>query len=149
MLVAVAVWWLSSGNGPQGPAGSASRYTTPDDLVTPSAATGGPSPSPTPGPSARDRVRIESYVVRDPLHVALNYRSAAGCVLDTPRVLETDAAVTVTLVASPEGRQRACRRGVTGHTLLLRLDSPLDGRAILDGATAPQVRVEQTTDAYE
>jgi hypothetical protein len=149
VLGAVAVWWLFSGNGPQGPAGNASRYGAPDDLVTPSAPTVGPSASPTSGPRARDRVRIESYVVRDPLHVALNYRSATGCLLDTPRVLETDAAVTVTLVASPDGRQGACRRGVEGHTLLLRLDSPLDGRAILDGSTAPQVRVEQTADAYE
>lgn len=145
VLGAVVVWWLFSGNGPQGPPGSASRYAAPEHLVTPATPTGDLSPTPT----TPNGVRIDSYVVRDPVHVVLNYRSTGGCRLGTPRVLETDAAVTITLVGSPHDGRGACPQGFERHSVPLRLDSPLDGRAILDGSTAPQVQVQQTSDAYE
>lgn len=141
----MAVWWLLSGNGPHGPAGSESQYAAPDGQVTP----GTPTSAPTPTPTTPGAVRIDGYFVRDPLRVALSYRLGRDCSLATPRVLETEAAVTITLVRSPADDPAHCGGGAGRHTVLVLLDSPLDGRAILDGSTAPQVRVEQTSAGHE
>ncbi len=146
VLAAVAAWWLFSGNGPQGPPGNDSRYAVPDDEVIPSAVA-----SSRPTPAVPGAVGIDSYVVRDALRVALNYRIGADCDedLDATRVLETEAAVSITLTVSPGTKPARCGPPVERHTTLVRLDSPLEGRAILDGSTAPQVRVEPSATTYE
>lgn len=144
VVAAVLGWWVFSGNGPQGPSGNDARYAVPDVDATP---TGGDArftaPEASPG-----TVPIDSYVVRDELRLTLNFRIAADCAtaLETPRVIEGDAAVTITLPldAGPE-----CSEAVERRTLGVLLDSPLSGRAVLDGARSPQVRVAPTDAAYE
>jgi hypothetical protein len=143
VLLAVLGWWLFSGNGPQGPSGNDARYAVPD--VDATATTGGTSAPPrSPAPGA---IELDSYVVRDELRLALNYRSASSCAdaLDTPRVIETGTTVTITLSADATG----CQDQVGRHTVVVLLDSPLDGRAVLDGSRSPQVRVEPTSTGYE
>ena len=145
VLLAVVGWWLFSGNGPQGPSGNDQRYAVPDVDVT---ATGDPT-SP-PQPTAPGAIAIDSYVVRDELRIAVNYRVGAACAdaLETPRVIENDVTVTVTLSADvADGRP--CGTPVERQTLAVLLDSPLDGRAVLDGSRSPQVRVEPTSSEYE
>ena len=150
VILAVGVWWLLSGNGPQGPAGNDPRYAVPDvDVSAPS------EPGPTDAEPAGDAtpavpgaVRIDSYVVLDELRLSLNYQ-VEGCApeIRSPRVLETDASVTITLVADT-----SCTRGNLGserHSVPVLIDSPLDGRAVLDGSTSPLVRVEATETVYE
>ena len=148
VLSAVFVWWLFSGNGPQGPPGNDSRYSVPD-----ADASGSGAVDPTPPPPAPGAILIDSYVVRDDLRLAVNYRTTAGCAaaLDTPRVIENDVTVTITLSADVPDESPCGASVVVGerHTLSVLLDSPLDGRAVLDGSTSPQVRVEPTTAAYE
>lgn len=142
VLAAVFVWWLLSGNGPQGPGGNDPRLAVPD--VTASAAPGATPSGPVLLPGG---VRIESYVLLDELRLSLNYRLADDCVgeLGSPRVLETEAAVTLTLTVS----QGECAGAAQPHTLAVLLDSPLRDRSVLDGSTSPQVRVERTGTAYE
>ena len=145
VLAAVFVWWLFSGNGPQGPPGNDSRFSVPDVDVSASGA-----PSATPDPPAPGALRIDSYVVRDELRLAVNYRADPACAdaLETPRVIESDVTVTITLSADvPDSSP--CGDPLERHTLVVLLDSPLDGRAVLDGSTSPQVRVEPTTTTYD
>ena len=146
VLVAVFGWWLFSGNGPQGPSGNDSRYAVPDVDVTAGQA-GAASASPEPArPGA---ITIDSYVVIDDLRLAVNYRAGAACAdsLQTPRVIESDVTVTITLTA--DVHRAPCGAPTERRTVAVLLDSPLDGRAVLDGSRSPQVRVEPTSTAYE
>ena len=145
VLLAVVGWWLFSGNGPQGPRGNDQRYAVPDVDVS-----GSGAPSPTPEALPPGAILIDSYVVRDELRLAVNYRADAACAdaLETPRVIENDVSVTITLSADLS-QTTSCDAPVERHTLAVLLDSPLDGRSVLDGSRSPQVRVEPTTTAYE
>jgi hypothetical protein len=144
VLLAVLGWWLFSGNGPQGPSGNDARYAVPDVE-----ATGSGAPSSSPRPVAAGAVPIDSYVVEDDLRLAVNYRTGAACAdaLQTPRVIESDVTVTITLSADVAGSP--CGPPEERRTLRVLLDSPLDGRAVLDGARSPRVRVEPTSATYE
>ena len=107
-------------------------------------------PSPTP---QRGSVAIDGFVPEEGNHVALNFTSAPErCVgtLDTPQVLETDAAVTVTLtLIPPESPPRRCPEPTEQHTVRVDLDAPLEGRSLLDGSRVQPVRVEQAPTTYE
>lgn len=143
VVVAVLGWWVFSGNGPQGPSGNDARYAVPDVEAT-GAAPDAAGPEPYPG-----TLRIDSYVPRDELRLSVNYRTDARCTaLETPRVIESDVSVTITLSVEDEGGT-PCADPVERRTLGILLDSPLDGRAVLDGSVSPQVRVEPTTTAYQ
>ena len=121
-------------------------YAVPDVEVTGSATPG----DSTPVPATPNGVLVDSYVVRDPLRLAVNYRFDADCPSDVEaRVLENDATVTLTLsYDDPSGS--ACDAGPTERgTVGVLLDSPLDGRGVLDGSRSPQVRVEQIETTYD
>ena len=147
VVAAVGVWWLLSGNGPQGPAGNDPRYAVPDVEVTGSATPG----DSTPVPATPNGVLLDSYVVRDPLRLAVNYRVDGDCPADVEaRVLENDATVTVTLSYDASTGSSCDGGGPTERaTVGVLLDSPLDGRGVLDGSTSPQVRVEQIATVYD
>ena len=140
-------WWLFSGNGPSGPPGNAQLYAVPDE--TPSGSTA-PSVAPPEG-----AVEIDGFVPEEGNHVALNYTTGARrCVgrLDTPQVLETDAAVTVSLMLVPPTSPpppRRCGEVVELHTVRVDLDAPLEGRSLLDGSRPQPVRVEQDATTNE
>ncbi len=138
VLLAVLGWWLFSGNGPQGPSGNDARYAVPDVDVD-----GSGAPTATPRSPAPGAIAIESYVLRDDLRLSVGYRTTPRCqaALDTPRVIESDVTVTITLTADAAG----CGSGSGRYDVTVLLDSPLDGRAVLDGSRSPQVRVEPTT----
>jgi len=148
VLVAMCLlWWLFSGNGPGGPDGNSQRLAVPDTEVT------GPS-LPTSSPTiAPDHVRIDGYVPEPGDRVALNYSSGPPrCVgtLDTPQVLETDAAVTVTLMlVPPDSPVGDCRDVTELHTVRIALDAPLEGRSLLDGSRPQPVRVREDATANE
>lgn len=154
VLVTVLGWWLFSGNGPQGPPGNDPRLLIPEDDVS------APADADAVGTQAElvstTAVPVDSVVVEEPTRLALNYRTApARCVgaLDTPRVLETDAAVTVTLSTVPPQRvPEACvdaDQPEVRHTLRIRLDTSVAGRAVLDGAWTQQRQVERVSRPYE
>ena len=144
VMLAVLGWWVFSGNGPQGPSGNDARYAVPEVEAT--AGTGTTPPPPTPPGS----VLLDSYVPDDELRLLLNYRVPAACTdaLDTPRVVESEVAVTITLTADPDGDD-GCTGPSVRRTLPVLLDSALDGRAVLDGSTSPRVRVEPVSATYE
>jgi hypothetical protein len=89
--------------------------------------------------------------VRDELRLEVNYRLDADCpaIIGSPRVIENSASVTVTLSHEPGGPRCDGEGPVDRHTVPVLLDGPLDGRALLDGSTSPQVRVERTAASYE
>jgi hypothetical protein len=148
VVAAVFVWWLLSGQGPQGPAGSESRYAAADDTLATTTPAGETSFEPT----SPDGVRIDSYVAQDALRIGLNYRFEPDCVLQRPRIFETSAAVSITLTASPGEPSVRCGERSPGeeqHTVVVLLSSPLDGRSILDASVAPHVRVEPVAATYE
>lgn len=135
VIGAVLVWWLFSGNGPQGPPGNDPRLLIPESEA--SARPGAAAPqSPT---SAPGTVRIDGYALEEPDRVLLRWTSdPEQCgEVGTPRVLESDVSVIVTLPLSPDG----CSGESETHTLRVNLDSDLADRALLDGSTAPPVRV--------
>jgi hypothetical protein len=141
LVVMCLGWWLFSGNGPAGPDGNAQRLASPQVTVS-----GDPSATPA-LPDVPGTVRIDGYVPEAGNRVALNYTSGpARCVgrLDTPTVLENDAAVTVTLtLVPPTSPPRRCRDATELHTVRIDLDAPLEGRSLLDGSRAQPTRVEQ------
>jgi hypothetical protein len=148
VLVFVLVWWLLSGNGPQGPAGNDSRYAVPDVDVT-GDPTGGE-----PAPSREDGVRIDGFVREDGSGIALNYTTGVPeCygTLDTPQVLETSAAVTVTLTLRPpeQPAQEPCPDLAMLRTVRVQLGAPLGDRSVLDGYYAQPVRVGEVRRANE
>ena len=142
VVVVVLVWWLLSGNGPQGPAGSDSRYAVPDSDVT-----GGPASDP-PALSNENGVRIDGFVREAGPQIALNYTSGVPeCygTLDTPEVLETSAAVTVTLTMRPPEQppDEPCPELAMLGTVRVDLGSDLGDRSVLDGSFAQPVRVPE------
>ncbi len=147
LVVMCLGWWLFSGNGPGGPDGNSQRLAVPDIEATgPSL----PTSSPTIQPGA---VRIDGYVLERDDRVALNYATGpVRCVgaLDTPQVIETDAAVTVTLrLVPPESPIGDCRDATELHAVRITLDAPLEGRSLLDGSRSQPVRVREDATANE
>jgi hypothetical protein len=169
VLVTVLVWWLLSGNGPEGPPGNADRLGVADEATGPPEPTGaGSAPSrgaaePTPGdedtsePDSRatdDRsVRIDSYVLEAPDRLALNYTTgvpACSGRLDTPTVVEDPGGVTITLSTVPPARPAdVCIELAVLKTVRVTLESPLAGRGVLDGSRSPRVGVERVATPYE
>ncbi len=148
VLVVVLLWWLLSGNGPQGPAGNDSRFAVRDGE-----ATGDGSIAP-PAMTNQNGVRIDSFVLEATDRIALNYTTGAPeCTgaLDTPEVLETDAAVTVTLTLRPPEPppDGPCPELAKLATVRVDLDAALADRSVLDGSFARRVLVAQTGTANE
>jgi hypothetical protein len=149
VLVTVLVWWLLSGNGPEGPPGNADRLGGSDD------ATGAvPPEQPQDTQGADDRtVRIDSYVLEAPDRLALNYTTGVpACAgrLGTPSVVEDAGGVTITLSTVPPPRpDKVCIDLAVRKTVRVSLGSPLDGRGVLDGSSNPRVRVERVAEPYE
>ena len=141
-------WWLFSGNGPGGPPGNAQRYAVPDAEATGPAGTAA-APT-TPPARVPGTVPIDAYALVERDLVEIDYRSRpVRCVgrLDTPAVVETDAAVTVTLthVRPSTPAPRRCRGLVPQeHYVRVDLDAPLEGRSLLDGSGTQPVRVEES-----
>lgn len=144
VLVAVLLgWWLFSGNGPQGPPGSASRMSTPDDAA---AATDAPTPVLRTVPGG---VRlVEFREVSGGLELTYADAEAATCgPLGTPRVQESDVAVTVLLLReTPADAPASCSSAPAASTgtatVFVDLDGPVGDRSILDASYADRrVRV--------
>ncbi len=148
VLVVVLVWWLLSGNGPQGPAGNDSRLAVPDSEVTGSTATDPPAMS------NENGVRIDGFVREGGARIALNYTSGVPeCygMLDTPEVLETSAAVTVTLTLRPPDQPSddPCPDLAMLGTVRVDLGSALGDRSVLDGSFTQPVQVQEVPRAYQ
>lgn len=142
VLVMVVGWWIGSGNGFSGPDGNDARYAVPDADATGRATTTSPSPA------TENGVRIDGFVKESDTLLALTYTSGLPeCygALDTPQVLETDGAVTVTLtLVPPDEPPAACPDIARISTVRVDLDSPLGDRSLLDGSLAQPARVPQT-----
>jgi hypothetical protein len=145
MLVVVVIvfgWWIGSGNGFSGPPGNDARYAVPDADAT------GPASSSEPVPTSENGVRIDGFVKESDTLLALRYTTGVPeCygTLDTPRVLETDGAVTVTLmVVPPERRPDRCPDIAKVGTVRIDLDAALGDRSLLDGSLAQPARVRET-----
>jgi hypothetical protein len=134
VIGAVLVWWLFSGNGPQGPPGNDPRLLIPETEATGTARAAPQRAEPAPG-----TVRIDGYALESPSRVLLRWTSDPDRCGDTgtPRVLESDGSVIVTLPLTPG----ACEETSETHTVRVGLESPLDGRALLDGSVTPPVMV--------
>jgi hypothetical protein len=150
VLVTVLVWWLLSGNGPTGPPGNEDRLATAEE-PSPDGALPRSTP-PTPRPDDR-AVRIDGYVLEAPDRLALNYTTgvpACSGRLATPTVVEDAGGVTITLPTTPPRRSgRACIELAVMKTVRVTLESPLEGRGVLDGSVNPRVRVERVAEPYE
>lgn len=147
-VVAVFVWWFASGNSPFAPRGNGETLPQPQGGVTPPADASGGGPELV-GDAA---VPLESFVTLDGSRIALNFTTGdPDCVgdLDTPRILENDGSVTVTLAVVPLDPDAVCPTIAVPRTLVIDLDGPLDGRSLLDGSYAPPIRVEPTTRTNE
>jgi hypothetical protein len=158
VLTFVVVWWLLSGNGPQGPDGNADRYAVPEEDATAPAGDGeagrdSGADDGTGAPARSGRVGVESFVALDGRRIALNYSTGlAACVgeLDTPRVVESDVSVTVTLtLVPPADPPEVCAQVAEPHTVVVGLDVPLGDRSVLDGSSGRLVRVEPAARAYD
>ncbi len=139
VIAFVLVWWLLSGNGPQGPEGN-----DPELLVPDVDASGQAGASDTPVPvTLSDGLRLTSYVVRDGDLLTLAVEVPRGTCPEVlaPRLVESEVSVTVTATHSTEPGCRPTARALS-DTVTVRLDSPLGERAVLDGALAQRVRVE-------
>ncbi len=141
VIVMVLLWWLFSGNGPQGPAGNDSRFAVPDVDAT------GDAGEP-PAQSNTNGVRIDGFVRERGSRVALNYTTGVPeCygTIDTPEVVETSAAVTVTLTLRPpeEPSEEPCPDLAMLRTVRVALGSALGDRSVLDGSFSPPVRVRE------
>ncbi len=147
-VVAVFVWWFASGNSPFAPRGNGELMATPSVAPT-AAASGETSPPALANPRG---VAIDSYVLADPRRLVVNFATGSpACVgvLDTPAVLENEGSVTVTLsLVPPVSPAEACDLSLRQHSVTVDLDSPLTGKALLDGSFSPPVRVERTDTAY-
>ena len=142
VVVVVLVWWLLSGNGPRNPQGNGGRLAVPDSDVT------GEVPSDPPELSNENGVRIDGFVREGGTRVALNYTTGVPeCygTLTTPEVLETSAAVTVTLTLRPPEQppDEPCPELAMLGTVRVELGSPLGDRSVLDGSFAQPVRVSE------
>ena len=99
-------------------------------------------------------VRIDGFVREGGTRIAVNYTAGLPeCygTLDTPEVLETDAAVTVTLtLVPPEGvAEGGCPDIAMLRTVRIDLDAILGDRSVLDGSLAQPVRVREARRANE
>ncbi len=138
VLIAMLVgWWLFSGNGPGGPPGSASRMESP-----------GTAPlSPTSSATVLRTVPLGLNLVswsQDGTTLHLTYRrgddSCFGS-LATPRVDESEVAVTITLLHEPPEGAGRCPFTTTDE-VDVDLDGPVGDRSVLDGSyTDRRVRV--------
>jgi hypothetical protein len=142
VIVVVLIWWLLSGKGPKNPQGNGGRLAVPESEVT------GEVPSDPPALSNENGVRIDGFVREDGTRIALNYTTGAPeCdgTLTTPEVLETSAAVTVTLTLRPpeQSSDNPCPDLAMVGTVRVELGSPLGDRSVLDGSFAPPVRVSE------
>jgi hypothetical protein len=142
VIVVVLVWWLLSGNGPRNPQGNGGRLAVPDSEVT------GAVPSEPPALSNENGVRIDGFVREAGSRIALNYTTGApecSGTLTTPEVLETSAAVTVTLTLRPPEQppEDPCPDLARLSTVRVELGSPLGDRSVLDGSFAQPVRVTE------
>lgn len=143
ILLVVLVWYVGSGNAGDGPSGNDVRLAVPDSEATP-----GPGDS-TGLPEVTDErnVPLEGYELLDGTRVQLTYFAGpADCFgeLATPRVLESDGSVIVSLRREPPATPTAADGDCTAdlpRTLTVALGAPLGGRGVLDGAYAPPVRV--------
>lgn len=145
VLVAVVLWWVFSGNGPQGPQGNDVRLAGPDVDATSEAG----SPTPADPPDAPRAFRIESYAAQGTALLLRYLAGGSGCPgsLGTPRLLETDAAVTVTLpIVPPDASPARCDDPSRSETVQVTLGSPLGDRSVLDGSANPLVRVEEAAE---
>jgi hypothetical protein len=134
----VLVWWLFSGNGPRGPEGN-----DPTLLAPGVDAEGDGSASPSAVPIAlANGLRLEGYAARpgDRLELVLTVPAGTCPDLEPARVTESNVTVTVTVTHStdPDCEPLAVPRAAT---VPVRLDSPLAGRSVLDGAPVQQVRL--------
>ncbi len=135
----VLVWWLFSGNGPQGPDGNDPVLAVPDvDASGDAGSSDGPVPV-----ALSNGLRLTSYVVSEGDRLTLEVAVPRGTCPDllSPRLVESEVSVTVTATHATEPDCSPAARDLSG-TVSVRLDSPLDGRAVLDGALTQQVRVE-------
>ncbi len=137
LVAMMLVWWLFSGNGPSGPPGSASQMTQPSTAPVSPGAT----------PTALQTVPLGLPLVRwsqQGTTLRLTYRRGADdCfgALDTPRVTESDVAVTITLLRDPAEGAARCPFTTT-DTVSVDLDGPVGDRSVLDGSyTDRRVRV--------
>ena len=147
VVAMVLLWWVTSGNAFQGPEGSDDRYAVPDVEVP---APGTRSTTSGPEMSNQNGLRIEGYAPEEAgTRLVLSYVAGAEeCTgsIDTPEVLETDGAVTVTLsLVPPEKPAVPCPGRAEPGTVRVDLDTPLGDRSLLDGSFSPRVRVEQDT----
>jgi hypothetical protein len=131
VLVAMLLgWWLFSGNGPGGPPGSASRMTEPGSATIPPTVTSAPLRTVPLG------LPLVSWDGED-TQLSLTYRRGGdGCfgALATPRVTESDVAVTITLLREPpSGAPARCPFTTTG-TVSVDLDTPVGDRSVLDAS---------------
>jgi len=131
VLVAMLLgWWLFSGNGPGGPPGSASRMTEPGS------ATASPTVSSAPLQTVPLGLTLVSWS-QDGTTLRLTYRRGDDTCfgsLATPRVDESDVAVTITLSHEPPpGAGTDCPFTTTGE-VDVDLDGPVGDRSVLDGS---------------
>ncbi len=139
VIAFVLVWWLLSGNGPQGPDGNDPVLAVPDVD-----ASGEPGATDSPVPVAlANGLRLTSYAVSDGDRLTLEVEVPRGSCPEVvaPRLVESEVSVTVTVTHSTEPGCRPAARALS-DTVMVRLDSPLGERAVLDGALAQRVRVE-------
>lgn len=141
ILLVVLVWYVGSGNAGDGPSGNDVRLAVPDSEATP-----GPGDSTGPPQVTDERnVPLEGYKLLDGTRLELTYLAGpADCFgeLATPRVLESDGSVIVSLRREPPTTTADgdCTVDLS-RTLTVTLGAPLGGRGVLDGAYAPPVRV--------
>lgn len=134
----VLVWWLFSGNGPQGPGGNDPVLLAPD---VDAEGDGSAAPSAVPIALANG-LRLEGYAAQpgDLLEVVLTVPAGTCPELERPRVSESDVAVTVTVTHSTDLECEPLTRA-RAATVPVRLDTPLGERSVLDGAPVRQVRL--------
>jgi hypothetical protein len=152
VLVAVVVWWLFSGNGPNAPQGNGVRLAVPTASATP-VASGVPVE---PTPVNERAVRIDSFVLEpgaDGDRLALNYMiGVPECygTLERPVVIESDVSVVVTLTRElPASPAEACIEVALQQTVRVALAGPLGDRSVLDGSVTRRVRVPAAERPYE
>ena len=138
LLAMLLGWWLFSGNGPGGPPGSASR------MVEPSSAPLSPTASATVLETVPRGLTLVSWS-QDGTTLRLTYRRGEdGCFgsLATPRVDESNVAVTITLLHEPpDGAPDRCPFTTTDE-VAVDLDGAVGDRSVLDGSyTDRRVRV--------
>ena len=124
----------------------------PDAPVTAPPDAGGPAPdggarvvTPTPGLDGVVNAAIDSVVARaeDELEVRF-YGGVAECYgVDRVEVTETDAEVTISVFTGslPEAAGRACIEIAELQAVVVDLDAPLAGRAVVDGSSGAPVTV--------